>query len=146
MIQAALETLGLLRGALELSKPLDITDVQQIVVFLRNHVVHRLENDCVERAGCCMPAVACWVLSVAYWLLSIGYWLLSIVYCLLAIGYWLLAIGYWLLSVVYCLWSNEERLEFSFGLALGSLVQRNGLRVVVEIKTPEVPSFSIETI
>jgi hypothetical protein len=71
--------------------------------------------------------------------LAIGYWLL-------AIGYWILAIVYWLLDIGYCLLPNEERLEFSFGLALVFLVQRNGLRVVVEIKTPEVPFFSIKTI
>ena len=104
-----------------------------------------------------------WLLAIAYCLLSIGYWLLSIGYCLLAIGccqlaivYWLLYIGYWLLAVVYCLLSIgywllamyclaplAKRLKFSSGLALVFTVRRNSLRVVVKIKTPEVPIFSV---
>jgi hypothetical protein len=72
------------------------------------------------------PELLLWV--CVYWLLYIRYCILTIVYCLL--------------SVVYCLLSIEEHPEFSFGLALVSLVQRNGLRVVAN-SCAEVPLFSV---
>jgi hypothetical protein len=85
------------------------------------------------------------LLSVVYWLAILGYWLLAIGYWLLSVVYWLLSVGYWLLllAVGYFLSASSSSLALVFGLALVSLVQRNGLRVVVKTKTPEVPSFSV---
>jgi hypothetical protein len=57
--------------------------------------------------------------------------------------FWLLSIGC-LLYIVYWLLSIEERLEFSSGHTLVSLVLRKGLRVVAKTKTPKMPILSTD--
>jgi hypothetical protein len=115
---------------------------------------------CLLAIVCCILAVVCCLLAIGYWILAVVYWLLfnvAVVYCLLYIVYWLLllfnvAIAYCLLSVVYCLLaivqrgyrllsiaSNEERPEFSFGLALVSLVLANATAFVWSSKPKRRP-------